>query len=341
MKHSQWYLVSVLVTAFAASVGCGGEPPPEPATPSTTAVPVAPTETAAPTEPPPDGIAPPDSGDAANHFLADDILFGAPTEFLRGYLYAHPAKQLAPPGADGKAKLWDFYKKRELNTQHYWRSRAAKPDELAVGQLALAIELKDGQGVHRAPTSVKEAYETRWWIARIVSLRPRSEGYILVSGGYRVSPDAIRLLEGDTSPAISKQGKEDEHFVGEEHWFAAKTALPIKGHRYVSLAVPAKPDAPMSGGEGRFVLTTKGNILLTQHAWQTRKATKADLKKGQMVFVPDIKTDQTYRAPQTRLEALTRRWWAVKIDSTKDIAKGTVGVEGGYVVAVDALRVIQ
>jgi len=336
--------VFVLSTACVA-VGCGGQATPEPTAPAPTPEPSAvATEPAPAPETPPAAVQPPsipEKGDAANHYLDGETWFTATSGYENNYIYADPSKQLAPPGQDGKAKFWDFFAKKETERQHFWKSHAAKKEELAVGKLALLAHKKDGNGVYVAPASVEEAYSSRWWITRIVSVRPVAEGYVLLAGNFRAAPDAIRYLDGDDSPSITQQGKEDAHFIADEHWFAGRQALPEKNYVYVDPAVPVSPDQPMKGGEGRFVLTNSGQILQTANAWQTRMAKPADLKKGQLVIAPHIKDGATYRAPKTRAEALAARWWAVKITDTKTAAKGTVGVDGGYSVATNALRVVK
>jgi len=339
-----------LICLASLTAGCGGDPARGPASPEATPEPAAPAAPAASTEPAvPTAVTAspalpppiPETADPANHYLDGDTWFTANVAYDANFIYAQPAQQLAPPGQDGKTKFWDFYAKKEFSTQHFWKSRAAKPEELAVGQLALLAHKKDGQGVYVAPGSVKEAYGTRWWITRVVSTRPQAEGFVLLAGGYRAAPSSIRFLEGDTSPAIKMQGKEDAHFLADEHWFAGREALPEANHHYVDPAVPAKPDAPMEGGEGRFVLTNTGKLLLTAHAWQTRMAKRGELKKGQLVIAPNLKDGSKYRAPKTRVEALASRWWAVKIEDTGNLAKGSVKVAGGYEIAADALRIVK
>ncbi|MBK7582010.1 MAG: hypothetical protein IPI67_17615 [Myxococcales bacterium] len=348
MQHrSQLVRTNFIIVSYWLAVGCGGAAAPEPAAPAATAAPsapAAPAETPAPTaEAPPSAAAVPPpamptQGEPANHFLDAETWFTSNAGYDANLIYADPAKQLTPPGQDGNAKFWSFFSKKETTSQHFWKTRAAKKEELAVGQLALMLNKKNGEGVYVAPSSVKEAYSLRWWITRIVSVRPLAEGFVLLAGNYRAAPDAIRVLEGDTSPSIEKQGKEDAHFLAEEHWFAGRSELPKKNHAYVDPAVPAKPAAPMEGGEGRFVLTTSGKILLTSHAWQTRIAKRADLKKGQLVFAPDIKSGNKYRAPKSRAESLAARWFAVRVET---LDKDSVTVEGNYQVAPDALRVAK
>ncbi|MBW2264322.1 MAG: hypothetical protein JRG91_20335 [Deltaproteobacteria bacterium] len=96
--------------------------------------------------------------------------------------------------------------------------------------------------------------------------------------------------------------------------------------------------SPFEGGEGRFLSLNNGKILDTAHAWQTKVATKKDIKVGAQVLVPDIKDGSIYRAPKTRKEALFSRWWFVKIEKKQ---KKSVIVEGGYEVNLDALRVVK
>ncbi|MBW2526883.1 MAG: hypothetical protein JRI23_22050 [Deltaproteobacteria bacterium] len=341
MRSRLSFVVGTLTVPIIA-LGCGGDPAPAPvAPPGATAAPTA--EPAAPAEPtwPQAPLTIPESGDPANHYLDHETLFAAQQKFGNNFVYAWPAKQLGPKGQDGQAPLWNFATKKEDKAPFFWKTRAAKPDELAVGQLALLMHKKGPQGIYAGPTSVKEAYDSRWWIARIVSVRPRSEGYVLLSGGHRAAPGAIRLLEGDDSPVHRKQGEEDSHFIADEHWFVGRAPLPERSFMYLDPGVPAKPDAPFEGGEGRFVALNSGAIILTSHAWQTRKATPADLKKGQLVVLPHLKDGKVYRVPKTRSEALATRWWAVKIDGTENLSKGTVTVEGSYEASVDALRIVK
>jgi len=343
MSSNQQICRGVCVVLLGAGIGCGGGQ--EPGATAPTSSPSATTATAAtstaatPASAIKTPIAIPDEGDPANHYLGADIVFAANQAYVNGTNYCYPAKLLAEPaGTEAKAKLWNFVSKKEMETQHFWRTHKAKPDEIVVGKIALMAHRKGSERLYVPPSSVTEAYTERWWMARIISTRSRDDGYVVVSGAYRIKPDAIRMLEGDGSPALGKQGAEDEHFIGEEHWFVGNAAMPKKGNRYVYPGLPLKPDKPFDGGEGRFLQLPGGKIVLTAHAWQTRRATKADWKKGQRVVIPDYKDGKKYRAPKTRVEAVSRRWWSVLIE---EVSGDTLKVEGGYEVAADATRVIK
>ncbi len=332
-----WALILPLLAS------CGGDQPP-PVTP-----PPPPADTATATAAPPEPEVSrelPKTGDPANHYLQDDVWLTASKAYEQGYVYGTIAVQLAPrSGPKNRAKFFDFYSSKETERAHFWRTRAAKADQIVPGKIVAVVDRPGGQdALYGPPESVEQAYQSRWWLARVVNQRSKGDGFVLLAGGHRAVPTALRLLEGDDSPALSKQGTEDAHFIGEEHWFAARQPLPSgTSHIYLALSLPVKPEAPLEGGEGVFMETKSGKLARFSHVWQTRVASKGDLKKGQVVLAPDLKKQgaaKTYRAPKTRIEALNTRWWAVVLDDVSGASKGTVK-GGAYTFAIGALRVVK
>jgi hypothetical protein len=278
----------------------------------------------------------PTEGDPEDHFLGHGNLFAGFDAYSQGSLYLEAVKQISPPGSTGKGLYKQVRTGNQIETQFAWTTHKAKPEEIQVGVVALISDRKDDQGMYVAPTTVEQAYDYRWWAARIVSLVAlESKGYVWVAGGYKVAPDAVRILEGEDSAALTVEGEEDAHFVQSGHWFAGHNPLPEKNTAYVQLSVPA---SPFDGGTGKFMSVYNGVIIDTAHAWQTKIAKKKDVKVGVHVLVPDIKDGGVYRAPKTRHEALFNRWWFAKVEKKK---KTTVMVSGGYEVNMDALRTIQ
>jgi hypothetical protein len=278
----------------------------------------------------------PTEGDPADHFLGHGNLFAGHQAYAQGTVYVEPVIEVAPPDKTGKGSFKIVRTGKLLETEHFWRTHKADKAELKVGLIALLADRKDPQGVYAAPKTVEEAYAGRWWLARIASTKPLdSKGFVWVAGGYKVAPDAIRILEGDDSPALDLGGDEDAHFVQSDHWVAANAPLPDKGHTYASISAVVRP---FEGGEGRFLALHNGSIFDTAHAWQTRIATAKDVKPGVHVLVPDVKDGKVYRAPKTRQEALFNRWWWVKVEKVKG---KQVFVEGGYETTIDALRVVE
>lgn len=279
----------------------------------------------------------PTEGDPADHFLGHGDLFAGHQGYNHGNVYVEPVIEIAPPGDTGKGKFKVVRTGKHLTTEHFWKTHKAKKGELKVGLIALMADRKDAQGIYAAPKTVEEAYAGRWWMARIASVKPlESKGYVWVAGGYKIAADAIRLLEGDGSPALTLEGGEDKHFLRGDHWVAGHTPLPDRGTSYASISAVVRP---FEGGEGRFLALHNGKIFDTSHAWQTRIANVKDIAKGVHVLVPDIRDGGRYRAPKTRKEALFTRWWWVKIEKKK--GKKAVIVEGDYEVATNALRVTR
>jgi hypothetical protein len=110
---------------------------------------------------------------------------------------------------------------------------------------------------------------------------------------------------------------------------------------FVLPALPTKPDAPLGdGGQGKFVHTTDGELVMRPHAWRTRLAIAKDLKAGNYVFAPHLKDGGKNRPPKTRNESLSSLWMVVKIDKPGGKTPGTVTAEGDIEIDVKALRVI-
>ncbi len=328
-------------------VGCGGDQP-QPTVATTTPTTPPPEATAVATSKPAasPSRALPKTGEPANHYLQDDVWLIANAAYKQGHVYVTVGTQLSEPsGPKNLAKFYDYYSSEEVEGSHFWKSRAAKAEEVVPGKLVALVDGPPGkEKIYGAPSSVEKAHQSRWWLARVVNQRSKADGFVLLAGGYRVVPTALRLLEGDDSPALGQQGAEDAHFIGEEHWFASRQPLPTAGgYSYLAPALPVKPEAPLDGGEGAFIELTTGKLDRFSHVWQTRIATKADLKKGQVVIAPELKAagkSKTYRAPKTRVEALKTRWWAVKLDDVRGLGKGIVSGRG-YSFEVGALRVAK
>jgi hypothetical protein len=278
----------------------------------------------------------PTTGDPADHFLGHGNLFAGHQRYIQGTVYVEPVIEVAPPGRTGKGTFRIVRTGKLLETEHFWKTRKAQKSDLKIGVIALLSEHKDAQGIYAAPKTVEEAYDGRWWMARIASVMPlESKGFVWVAGGYKVAPGAIRVLEGDGSPTVVLEGGEDKQFIRLDHWVAGHTPLPDRGTSYASISVAVRQ---FDGGEGRFMSLHDGKIFDTAHAWQTRIATKKDVQPGVHVLVPDVKDGKVYRAPKTRQEALFNRWWWVKVEKVKG---KQVFVEGGYETTIDALRVAK
>lgn len=276
-----------------------------------------------------------------NHCLDQDTVFAAEKGWTRRHIYVSPAKIIAPPNASGEANVISLKDGAEMTTQHFWTTRPARRDELAVGQLAIMVHKKDSDGSYRAPKNRDEAHGT-WWMSRIVSIAPLAQaGEVIVAGGYRINANAVRLVLGDQSATVSVSGTEDQHYLKTGHWIIGDKKLPERRHAYVAVGAPITVPSAETKGDGQFINAKDGHTTWTRHAWRTRPATKADIKLGTYVFMVHKKDqDGNYRAPTSRAEAITSTWWVAKVTDTSELYKNVVQVAGDYRVRLDGARVI-
>ena len=279
-----------------------------------------------------------DCPNPANHCLQEDVVLIGKKEYKKGYIYLMPARQTAPANAAGEATFLQLKNGETVTTRHVFKTRPATREELLVGRLATMLHKRKG-GVYVPPESREQAQSDRWWLARIISVANKDQGFILISGGYKVDIRGVRLVEGDESPTTSISPQVDEHFLSPEHYIIASKPLPDKNYIYAAVGAPVQEPSPQTNNEGHFVNLHTGEITWTGHAWKTRPATQADLKPGVYAFVLHKRQGGTYVKPSERTQALSDRWWIMKITDTSQLYRGTVGVAGGYTVSADAIRV--
>ena len=249
--------------------------------------------------------------------------------------------QQSPPDGAGEAKF--FLKKdgSEVVSKWFHSTQKADPAQLKVGQMAVMFhDNRQSQG-YQAPEVDQDAVSKRWWIARIVSLTPvATTNHVIVSGGYKVSVDNIRHVDGDQHETVVVGGTEDPHFLTEDYWLVAKRPLKDKGYQMLQLSAAIAPPSPSTKNEGHFMDIRSGKQVWSGNAWRTRPATSDEIKLGARVYMfHDNRQSSGYSKPASRHDALTSRWWTGRVTDTSTAYKGTVTVAGRYQVAVDNLRV--
>ncbi len=135
--------------------------------------------------------------------------------------------------------------------------------------------------------------------------------------------------------------EEDDHFIQSDDYFISKEPYKTQAWIYVHLAKMKTPATAETKNEAEFMQVGDGSELWTKNYWQTRMATKDDLRLGVVVIVLDSQGDEgVYRAPENKEEARTSSWFIAKITDLSDLYKGHLTVSGGYKVDPKALRVI-
>lgn len=273
-----------------------------------------------------------------DHCLEPGELLVAEQPFESGYTTVRVGTAAGAPSSSGEAS-YTLADGETVTTRTAYKTHRATPDELVVGALVAAPDLVGDGNVYRAPNDRQEATGS-WFVARIVSVDPVAQGHVLLSGGYAASVDALRRVEGDPSTTVATPGAEDAMFLKPEHWFVGDAEVPATGYLTVLPAIQLEAPSAKTNGEGRFLVTQTGQDRWARHAWKSRAATQADVKKGAVVIVADLIGDgNVYRAPTSRAEALQSGWFAGKITDTTELHKGVVTVAGDYRVQVDGLRV--
>lgn len=270
---------------------------------------------------------------------ADDVLVGDEA-FTSNYVTVKVGKQIAPPSSSGEATFMMLGDGAEKTSRFAYRSHRARPEEIVIGTLVAVLDATGDDSAYRAPATRQEATTYNWFVARIVSIDSISQGHVMVSGGYQVGVNALRIIDGDEGPRLTAPGAEDAEFLKPEHWMIGTDPLPKEGYATVRVALAIQPPSPQTRNEGEFLTTHNAERLWTPHAWRTRLATPADVKLGAYVIALDATGDDSvYRAPASRKEALTFNWFVAKVTDTSEAFKGVVTVSGGYRVAVSSLRV--
>ncbi|QQR90974.1 MAG: hypothetical protein IPJ88_04380 [Myxococcales bacterium] len=273
----------------------------------------------------------------ANHCLEAGILFVGKKEFDRDYVYVEPAKQLSQADTKGEAKFQSVRTGNEFQGKHVYRTKAANPKQLGLGKLVI-LPFNKRQRLQQGPKSREDAYQTRWWLTRIVGMDDIDEGFVTVAGGHKVNVNALRLIEGDDSPAVTLAGSEDGDFLTPNHVFIADSDIPEVGFIFAHAGVVLKDS---KSGKPTVLRLADGWTGEVKHVYSSQKASQDDLKKGVQVIMPYEQQNGIFIKAQNEETAHNKRWWIAKIVDTSELDKGFIKVNKGYRVSVDAVRLIE
>jgi hypothetical protein len=136
------------------------------------------------------------SGDDDDHYIQPDDYFISHVPFKdQAWIYVHVAKMMTPPTQQtkGEAEFMKVHDGKQMWTKYFWSTRIAEPQDLKLGTKVIMIDVAEGD-VYRAPRNKHEARNTNWYIARITDLSDLYKGYFMVSGGYKISVNAARVI---------------------------------------------------------------------------------------------------------------------------------------------------
>lgn len=112
-------------------------------------------------------------------------------------------------------------------------------------------------------------------------------------------------------------------------------------HGYVYAEVATQTTPADGAGVAQFLSKKSGQQMSSQYYQTTRPVTDvSELAVGQrIVMFHGNAKDRIYRAPETRTDALSKRWWTARITSVAPATSGAyVLVSGGYKIGTDNIR---
>jgi len=134
--------------------------------------------------------------DADAHFIQPADYFISQNDFPgQGYIWVNLAKVITPPSAKTKneGQFMIVESGKELWTKYFWKSRIASKSEIKIGKLIIAFDNNKTDDVYCAPENKEDARTGSWFMAKITDTTDTYKGYVMVSGGYKVSLDNIRI----------------------------------------------------------------------------------------------------------------------------------------------------
>lgn len=132
------------------------------------------------------------TGDA--HYIEADDYFYSKEAFKSGWIYVRLGKMVQPATKQTKneALFMDVIEGNEVWTKNYWSTRKAEKADIKMGAIVIIFDAPDGD-IYVAPQRKQEARTGGWFMAKITDLSDLYQGAVMVSGGYKISVDNLRV----------------------------------------------------------------------------------------------------------------------------------------------------
>ncbi len=129
------------------------------------------------------------------HFIHIDDYFVAehdPTG--ANWVYVSISKMLTPasPGTKNEGKFLRLMNGDEIWSKWFYRTRIANKDEIKVGAQIICLDYNEND-IYVAPKDKQDTQIYSWFTARITDVSEMYKGYVMVSSGYKVAVDNIRI----------------------------------------------------------------------------------------------------------------------------------------------------
>ncbi|HNX38553.1 MAG TPA: hypothetical protein PL124_07600 [Candidatus Cloacimonadota bacterium] len=123
------------------------------------------------------------------YFVFDELLGD------REWQYVELAKMITPATAETKNQAQFFIiNGGQTKWMKYWvKTRIATSADFALGKEVIIFEGSTQNDVYQVPQTNQEARTNSWFQARIVDTSETFRGYVMVSGGYKVALNNMRV----------------------------------------------------------------------------------------------------------------------------------------------------
>lgn len=139
--------------------------------------------------------APGADGSDAHYIQPDDYFISKEALGSRAWMWVTLAKVVTAPTAATKyeGQFMAVHDGKEMWTKTYWRTRIGTKADIRLGAMIIAFNGNQNDDIYQAPKNKKEARNEGWYMAKITDTSDIYKGYVMVSGGYRVDVDNIRV----------------------------------------------------------------------------------------------------------------------------------------------------
>jgi len=137
------------------------------------------------------------SGTADAHFIQpNDYFYMEEPWGDRDWVYVKLGKLVTAPTPETKnqAEFMNTASGKKEWAKWWAVTRIATPADLVLGKEVIMIDMMGDSDVYVKPTSTQEARNTSWFIARITDTSELFKGYVMVSGGYKIDKNSLRVI---------------------------------------------------------------------------------------------------------------------------------------------------
>lgn len=139
--------------------------------------------------------APGADGSDAHYIQPDDYFISQDALGTRAWMYVSLAKVVTAPTAATKyeGQFMKVHDGKEIWTKIYWKTRMATRADIKLGAIVIIFEGNSRDDAYRPPATKKEARNEGWFMAKITDTSDMYKGHVMVSGGYRVDLENMRV----------------------------------------------------------------------------------------------------------------------------------------------------